>query len=45
MRYVRFMTVQARGLNLDTLLDDPIDRPYKSFPTGYVVIDAILTYF
>jgi len=27
------MTVQARGLKLDTLLDEPIDWRYKSFPT------------
>ena len=27
------MTVQAGGLNLDTLLDEPIDWRYKSFPT------------
>jgi D-serine dehydratase len=34
MRYGRFMTVQARGLNLDTVLDEPIDWRYKSFPGG-----------
>jgi D-serine dehydratase len=33
MRYVRFVTVQAGGLSLDTLLDEPIDWRYKSFPT------------
>ncbi len=27
------MTMQARGLKLDTLLDEPIDWRYKSFPT------------
>jgi D-serine deaminase-like pyridoxal phosphate-dependent protein len=27
------MTVQARGLTLDTLLDEPIDWRFKSFPT------------
>src|SRR6267378_6460103 len=32
MRYFRLMTVQARRLNLDTLLDEPIDWRYKSFP-------------
>ena len=32
MRYGRFMTVQARGLKLDTVLDEPIDWRYKSFP-------------
>jgi len=28
------MTVQARGLTLDALLDEPIDWRFKSFPTG-----------
>ena len=28
------MTVQARGLTLDTLLDEPIDWRFKSFPTS-----------
>lgn len=34
MHYVHFVTVQARGLNLASLLDEPIDWRYKSFPTG-----------
>ncbi len=34
MRYGRFVTVQARGLNLSALMDEPIDWRYKSFPTG-----------
>jgi D-serine dehydratase len=34
MRYGRFMTVQARGLKLDQLLDEPIDWRHKSFPTN-----------
>ena len=34
MRYGRFVTVQARGLKLDALLDEPIDWRYKSFPAG-----------
>ena len=34
MRYGRFMTVQARGLKLDTILDESIDWRYKSFPAG-----------
>jgi D-serine dehydratase len=33
MRYGRSVTVQARGLNLDALLDEPIDWRYKSFPS------------
>lgn len=33
MRYGRCVTVQARGLRLDRLLDEPIDWRYKSFPT------------
>ena len=33
MRYGRFVTVQARGVRLDRLLDEPIDWRYKSFPT------------
>ena len=28
------MTVQPRGLNLDRILDEPIDWRYKSFPSG-----------
>jgi len=34
MRYGRFVTVQARGLKLDALLDEPIDWRFKSFPAG-----------
>ena len=34
MRYGRFMTVQARGLKLDAVLDEPIDWRYKAFPAG-----------
>jgi D-serine dehydratase len=34
MRYGRFMTVQARALKLDKVLDEPIDWRYKSFPAG-----------
>ena len=32
MRYGPFVTVQAHGLTLDTVLDEPIDWRYKSFP-------------
>jgi len=34
MRYGRFMTVKARGLNLDMILDEPVDWRFKSFPAG-----------
>ncbi|HZK74287.1 MAG TPA: amino acid deaminase [Clostridia bacterium] len=34
MKYGRLVTVQARSLNLDQLLDEPIDWRYKSFPAG-----------
>ena len=34
MQYGRVVTVQARGLNLDRILDEPIDWRYKSFPAG-----------
>ena len=34
MRYGRFVTVQARGLKLDAVLDEQIDWRYKSFPAG-----------
>jgi D-serine dehydratase len=32
MQYGRYVTVRARGLNLDALLAEPIDWRYKSFP-------------